>query len=68
MPADKCHKMSCPFNEEHLKQLKAFVDLCKDQPLILHHPKLAFFKEYLVSLGVSLPTPTFGAKPASGDK
>ncbi|XP_038214487.1 putative protein FAM10A4 [Zerene cesonia] len=61
--------MSCPFNEEQLTQLNAFVDLCKAQPLILHHPKLAFFKDYLVSLGVRLPTATFGSKPftASGD-
>ncbi|XP_045494664.1 putative protein FAM10A4 [Colias croceus] len=61
--------MSCPFNEEQLTQLNAFVELCKAQPLILHHPKLAFFKDYLVSLGVILPTATFGSKPftASGD-
>lgn len=61
--------MSCPFNEEQLAQLKAFVELCKNQPLILQHPKLSFFKDYLVSLGVALPTATFGTKTftPSGD-
>ncbi|CAK1600994.1 unnamed protein product [Parnassius mnemosyne] len=61
--------MSCPFNEEQLLQLQAFVELCKTQPQIIHHPKLAFFKDYLVSLGVTLPAATFGTKhfTASGD-
>ncbi|CAG9578721.1 unnamed protein product [Danaus chrysippus] len=62
-------KMNCPFNEEQLTQLKAFVELCKNQPMILHHPKLSFFKDYLVSLGVTLPTATYNTKnfTASGD-
>ena len=61
--------MSCPFNEEQLVQLKLFVELCKTQPQILHHPKLVFFKDYLASLGVTIPTATFGAKSftPSGD-
>lgn len=61
--------MSCPFNEEQLLQLKAFVDLCKSQPQILQHPKLSFFKEYLISLGVTIPSATFEPKnfAPSGD-
>lgn len=63
LPAGRTNdNMSCPFSEEQVGQLKAFVEACKAQPLLLHHPKLAFFKDYLVSLGVSLPAPTFGAK------
>ncbi|KPJ11127.1 Hsc70-interacting protein [Papilio machaon] len=61
--------MSCPFNDEQLMQLQAFIELCKTQPQILHHPRLSFFKEYLVSLGVTIPTATFGTKhfTPSGD-
>ncbi|XP_068632471.1 hsc70-interacting protein-like [Battus philenor] len=61
--------MSCPFNEEQLAQLQLFTDLCKTQPQILHHPKLSFFKDFLVSLGVTIPTATFGTKhfAPSGD-
>lgn len=63
--------MSCPFNDEKLAQLKAFVDFCSGNPQVLHHPKLAFFKDYLVSLGVVLPpAATFEAPNStpSGDK
>ncbi|XP_073951887.1 uncharacterized protein [Choristoneura fumiferana] len=42
--------MSCPFNDEQLGQLKMFVELCKNQPLLLQHPKIAFFKDYIISL------------------
>lgn len=55
-------KMSCPFSDENLDQLKAFVELCKTQPQLLVHPKLSFFKDYLASLGVTIPTATFGTK------
>ncbi|XP_050347117.1 putative protein FAM10A4 [Nymphalis io] len=62
--------MSCPFSEEQLSQLKAFVELCRIQPQILQHPKLSFFKEYLLSFGVTLPTVSHESKdvPASGDR
>lgn len=61
--------MSCPFNDDQLAQLKAFIEVCKTQPLLLQHPKLSFFKDYLVSLGVTLPTATFGTNhfTPSGD-
>lgn len=62
--------MSCPFNEEQLSQLKAFVEICKAQPQILQHPKLSFFRDYLVTLGVILPEVAQESKEfaASGDK
>lgn len=62
--------MSCPFNDEKLAQLRAFVEFCKGEPQVLHHPKLAFFKEYLNSLGVTIPpASSFGAQnfTPSGD-
>lgn len=62
--------MSCPFNDEQLLQLKAFVELCRTKPQILQHPKLSFFKDYLTSLGVTIPSATFEPKTfsASGDR
>ncbi|XP_047991575.1 hsc70-interacting protein-like [Leguminivora glycinivorella] len=59
----------CPFNEEQLSQLKMFIEICKSQPQILNHPKITFFKDYITSLGGTIPAATFGAKPftASGD-
>ncbi|XP_026484671.2 putative protein FAM10A4 [Vanessa tameamea] len=62
--------MSCPFSEEQLLQLKAFVELCRIQPQILQHPKLSFFKDYLISLGVTIPNVSHESKdvPASGDR
>ncbi|KAG8235969.1 hypothetical protein J437_LFUL017905 [Ladona fulva] len=44
-----------PFNEEQLAQLKAFTMWCKTQPQALHHPSLAFFKEYIENLGGRIP-------------
>ena len=35
--------------------LKQFVDQCKANPALLHHPKLEFYREYLSSLGATLP-------------
>jgi hypothetical protein len=55
------NKMNCPFNDDQLVQLKGFVELCKTTPQILNHPKLSFFKDYLASLGVTIPAATFGA-------
>lgn len=61
-------KMSgCPFNADQLVQLKAFISVCQAKPMLVHHPKLDFFKDFLESLGAVLPpAPTFSAKP-SGD-
>lgn len=43
------------FTEKQLKDAKAFVDLLKRHPDLVHDPNLSFFKEYLVSLDATLP-------------
>lgn len=35
--------------------LKGFVTLCKGNPGVLNMPELAFYKEYLLSLGATIP-------------
>ncbi|CAG9831863.1 unnamed protein product [Diabrotica balteata] len=47
--------MSCPIGKEAVDKLKQFISLCKSNPDILHLPDLKFFKDYLESLGASLP-------------
>lgn len=44
-----------PLTNEHLAQLKAFVELIDKQPSLLHHSDLVFFKNFLVKLGAKLP-------------
>ncbi|KAK9265873.1 hypothetical protein L1049_001747 [Liquidambar formosana] len=39
-----------------IAELKLFVDQCKSNPSILHTPSLAFFKNYLRSLGARIPS------------
>ncbi|KOB63483.1 Hsc70-interacting protein 1 [Operophtera brumata] len=57
----------CPFSAEQLVQLKAFISACQAEPALLHHPKLEFFKDFLLSMGAVLPpVHSFNAKP-SGD-
>jgi len=46
-----------------LDQLKGFITLCSAKPEVLHNPELAFFKDYLVTLGANLPP-----KPAQEEK
>ncbi|XP_014212559.1 putative protein FAM10A4 [Copidosoma floridanum] len=48
-------KESLPFSDEQIAQLKLFIESCKLQPNVLHHPKLTFFKSYLLSLRAQLP-------------
>lgn len=43
------------FSSEQLKQLRAFIDLCKVKPSILHLDDFKFFKDYIESLGGSIP-------------
>ncbi|XP_072973771.1 TPR repeat-containing thioredoxin TDX isoform X2 [Typha angustifolia] len=40
---------------QKIAQLKAFVDYCQSNPSVLHDPPLAFFKDYLQSLGARIP-------------
>jgi suppressor of tumorigenicity protein 13 len=48
-----------PFTKAHLAQLNGFIDLCKKDPKILLDPELAFFKNYIESLGGKVPTTLF---------
>ncbi|XP_053612668.1 hsc70-interacting protein-like [Plodia interpunctella] len=61
--------MSCPISDEHISQLKSFIEMCRNTPQVIHHPKLSFFKDYLASFGVSIPTAGFSTKNSapSGD-
>ncbi|XP_064637992.1 hsc70-interacting protein-like [Lineus longissimus] len=45
-------------DSEEIMKLKTFVGLCKANPAILHAPQFAFFKEYLDSLGATVPPPS----------
>jgi suppressor of tumorigenicity protein 13 len=42
-------------SDDHLTQLKAFISVCKENPSILHLPNLTFFRQYLESLGATIP-------------
>ena len=44
-----------PFSATHLSQLKGFIDFCRNDPKILQSPELAFFKNYIESLGGRIP-------------
>lgn len=47
-----------------IDQLQEFVSLLKTCPAILHDPGLAFFRDYLVSMGARLPTPPPKKEPS----
>jgi suppressor of tumorigenicity protein 13 len=44
-----------PFSATHLTQLRGFIDFCRSDPKILQNPELAFFKNYIESLGGRIP-------------
>jgi hypothetical protein len=44
--------------------LKAFVAACNKDPGLLADPSLAFFRDYLASLGAQLPQAASASKPA----
>lgn len=59
-------------NSQQLELLNSFVKLCKAQPDVLHTPELAFYKQWLESLGAKIPAAPCGggcahdhAKPES---
>jgi len=54
-----------PFTASHLTQLKGFVDFCRNDPKILRNPELAFFKNYIESLGGTIPTTVSETNPES---
>ncbi|XP_059408660.1 hsc70-interacting protein-like isoform X2 [Carassius carassius] len=41
-----------------VSELKAFVQLCKDNPSVLHLPEMGFFKSWLQGMGADIPSPT----------
>lgn len=44
-------------DKTQLELLKAFVQTCQVKPEILHTPELAFYRQYLESLGATIPPP-----------
>ncbi|CAI0400316.1 unnamed protein product [Linum tenue] len=54
-----------------VSELRGFIDECKSNPRILHHPSLLFFKSYLQSLGAQLPpevkSDSDSSKPSEND-
>ncbi|XP_071543444.1 hsc70-interacting protein-like isoform X1 [Panulirus ornatus] len=53
---------------EDVKRLQWFINACRSSPEILHLPQLSFFKEYLLSLGATIPTPEASFKAPSSTK
>ncbi|XP_014672231.1 PREDICTED: hsc70-interacting protein-like, partial [Priapulus caudatus] len=49
--------MAEPLPPTKLKELKDFITAVGLQPAILHAPQLAFFKDYLLSMGATIPAP-----------
>ncbi|KAJ0232875.1 hypothetical protein HA466_0287720 [Hirschfeldia incana] len=43
-----------------LSEIRIFIDECKSDPSLLSTPSLAFFREYLESLGANLPNAAYG--------
>ncbi|XP_074649715.1 hsc70-interacting protein-like [Tubulanus polymorphus] len=41
---------------KELEELKMFIEMCRLNPDILHKPELSFFKDYVESLGATIPT------------
>ncbi|XP_051136717.1 TPR repeat-containing thioredoxin TDX [Andrographis paniculata] len=51
---------------ERIKELKAFVEHCKRTPSLLQTPSLAFFTNFLQSLGAQIPVSEDSANERSG--
>ena len=47
--------MSFSLPKSAVDQLKGFISLCKSKPEMIHNEELTFFKEYLLSMGATLP-------------
>ncbi|THD20347.1 Suppression of tumorigenicity 13 (Colon carcinoma) (Hsp70 interacting protein) [Fasciola hepatica] len=52
-------------DDSQLALLKSFVQLLKAKPEIIETPKLSFFKEWLLSMGATIPTGFAGDKHGS---
>lgn len=49
--------MACPVNEDELKKLKSFIDVCAANPVLLNLPQLSFFKSFIEKMGGTIPNP-----------
>ena len=66
--------MSFSLPKSAVDQLKGFISLCKSKPEMIHNEELTFFREYLLSMGATLPPEPpkedqggcCGSKPESG--
>ena len=66
---NKMASMSFSMPKSAVDQLKGFISLCKSRPEIIHNEELAFFRDYLLSMGATLPPkPEGGAAPDAGKK
>lgn len=52
-------------DSEKIEELKGFVEHCKQNPSVLHTPPLAFFKNFLQSVGARIPS--FGESGKDGE-
>lgn len=43
--------------DQQIELLKQFIAICKSDSNLLHNPKLRFYKDYLLSLGATIPPP-----------
>lgn len=50
------------FTPDQLKQLQAFIEVCRLKPDILHMDEFKFFKDYIESLGGKVPAASSGPK------
>ena len=61
--------MSFSLPKSAVDQLKGFISLCKSKPEIIHNEELQFFRDYLISMGATLPPkPEEDASAPAGDK
>ena len=66
--------MSFKMPKSAVDQLKGFISLCKSKPEMIHNEELTFFRDYLISMGATLPPVPpkenqggcCGSKPESG--
>lgn len=61
---DDFFKMKCVcWSLLAVAELEAFVTLVRKDPSVLHRPELAFFRDYLHSLGARIPSPPAEDEP-----
>ncbi|WOL08100.1 FAM10 family protein [Canna indica] len=51
-----------------VKELQLFVEQCKKNPAILADPSIAFFRDYLESLGANLPPAAYSSGASHGSR